>query len=425
MGWARKVQIHAKSPVDLGRSLDGGPLFDRPGRIAAAGRQAASGDTGHGPRRALAPLDKAVAGIMLRHGIPGASLAITKDGRLVLAKGYGWANIEANEPANPLTVFPLASVSKVFTTLAIFKLIEAGKLTLDDKPFEMVRDLAPPPGETVNPQLLKITVRQLLNHSGGWNRNTSGDPINWSRQVAIRLQVPQPITDVQLIRYMLSQPLDFEPGTDNEYSNFGFILLGHLVSKLSGQPYEQYVRRTILEPLGMKATKLLDHGGQYFPGQARRYLSGTEQLLPPLNLPWADATAGWQSTVVDLARLMTALEGSRGKSVLTPASMAQMFALPMAPLKPRQDGSWWGLGWDMVQTFPKGTGFTKGGSWTGVRTNVKHTADNLCFIMLFNGSVEFDPVDKKIAKDMVQEVLDQVARLQEVPKSVDWFAEFP
>lgn len=373
----------------------------------------------------LAPFDQGMVAIMLRHGIPGGALAITKDGRLVLAKGYGWANVEANEPANPLTAFGLASVSKVFTALAIFKLVEAGKLTLEDKPFEILKDIPPPPGDRVNPQLYKITIRQLLNHSGGWNRLTSGDPINWSRQVSQRLQVPMPINDVQLIRYMLSQPLDFEPGTDNEYSNFGFIALGQVIAKVSGKPYGQYVRETILEPLGLKSTRLLDNPNRYAPGEAHRYLTGTEQPLPPLAMPWANATAGWESTVIDLAKLMTALEGSRGgKPFLKDDAMNQMLAMPVPPLKPRADGSWWGQGWDMVQTFPNGAGYTKGGSWSGIRTNIKRTASGVCVIMLFNANIEFDSVDKKIAQDIVHDLHEQAARVKEWPR-IDLFKDFP
>ena len=122
--------------------------------------------------------------IMQRHGVPGAVLAVTKDGRLIHAKGYGFANADTDEPVRPDTRFPLASISKVLTTLAILKLVEANKLSLEDKPFEIIKHIKPPPGERVNPRLFKITIRQLLNHSGGWSRRVNGDPINWSRQVA-------------------------------------------------------------------------------------------------------------------------------------------------------------------------------------------------------------------------------------------------
>src|SRR5262249_7150297 len=116
----------------------------------------------------LKPFDVGVEQIMLRHGIPGASVAITKDGRLVFAGGYGWAFYEKGERATPETLFGLASVSKCLTALATLKLVEEGKLRLEDKAFDLLGRLTPPPGARVDPRLSSITIRQLLNHSGGW-----------------------------------------------------------------------------------------------------------------------------------------------------------------------------------------------------------------------------------------------------------------
>src|SRR4051794_30957583 len=152
----------------------------------------------------LAPIDHAVEKILLRHGIPGGSLAVARGGKLVHARGYGWSHYEKKEQATPLTLFGLASVSKCFTPLAALKLVEEGKLRLEDRPFELLKNLPVPPGVTPDPRLAKITVRQLLNHSGGWDRETSGDPINWSYQVARGLKVRMPITEDHLIRYMTS-----------------------------------------------------------------------------------------------------------------------------------------------------------------------------------------------------------------------------
>ncbi len=380
--------------------------------------------TGKGAPK-LAPLDEGMQKIMQRHGVPGAVLAVTKDGRLIHAKGYGFANADTDEPVRPDTRFPLASISKVLTTLAILKLVEANKLSLEDKPFEIIKQIKPPPGERVNPRLFKITIRQLLNHSGGWSRRANGDPINWSRQVARRLQVKRPITDVHLISYMLGQPLDFEPGTDAQYSNFGFIVLGQVIVKVADEPYEDFVKKTVLQPLEMKSTRLLDPEGRYFPGQARRYLSGTEQMLPAFAMPWTYASGGWESSAVDLARLITGIDGSRGgKPFLGPEMLRQMLAPPPPPLKPRPNGSHFGLGWDLVQKLPYGTGYSKGGSWTGIQTSLKRGADGICSVLLFNGSVELDRIDEGIRQDAIKEILDQGTRVKEWPK-VDFFKEFP
>ncbi|MGH7331180.1 MAG: serine hydrolase domain-containing protein [Candidatus Rokuibacteriota bacterium] len=108
--------------------------------------------------------------ILREQRVAGASLAIAKDGRLVLAKGYGFANVQAGESVRPQSLFSLGSVTKPITAVAILKLSEQGKVRLDDYLVSVLSDLAPLPGQTVfDPRFRAITVRQLLYHAGGWN----------------------------------------------------------------------------------------------------------------------------------------------------------------------------------------------------------------------------------------------------------------
>src|SRR5215510_3321503 len=107
----------------------------------------------------LEPIDKAMQAILRRHGIPGGALAIAKDGRLVFAKGYGWANLATGETVSPLTLFGLASVSKPITAIAILLLMEQGKLELDTPAFSYLPHLQPPRGARVDPRLRKVTIR--------------------------------------------------------------------------------------------------------------------------------------------------------------------------------------------------------------------------------------------------------------------------
>jgi CubicO group peptidase (beta-lactamase class C family) len=372
----------------------------------------------------LAPFDGGVEKIMMRHGIPGAAVAITKDGRLVLAKGYGWAEFDGNLPVRPDTNFGLASLSKCFTTQAILKLVEDKKLSLDDKPFEILKHLQAPRGARIDPRLAKITIRHLLTHSGGWNRNVAGDPVNWSRQVVQVLGVRPPISDEHLIRFMLAVPLNFDPGSDAQYSNFGFIVLGRVIAQLSGKSYEEFVRETVLKPLGMKQTRMHDREGRYFQGEARRYIAGADRVIPQTPMPWAEASGGWSSSVLDLARFMTALDGSRGKAFLKDETMKEMVAPPEPPLKLRPDQTYFGLGWDSVQKLPAGYGYFKGGSWPGVRSSLRHRVDGINLIVLFNASMEPDMLDQKIYADVVREIHDEVAKIGAMP-NVDLFKEFP
>lgn len=372
----------------------------------------------------LAPLDEAVEKIMLRHGIPGASIAITKDGKLVFAKGFGWGHYETSELVAPTTLFGLASVSKCLTALTILKLVEEGKLNLDQKAFEILKHIKPPPRILVDPRIYQITVRQLLNHSGGWNRDRSGDPINWSFQVSQLLRVPMPITEDQLISYTLGVRLDFNPGTDAQYSNFGYIVLGQIAAKVSGQSYEECVRSRVLKPMGMTGVRLHDREGKYYKGESRRYNAGLMQAMAPYNMPWSDASGGWAASSVDLARLMTALDGSRGgKLFLKEDMMKEMVAPPPEPLKARPDGTHFGLGWDTVAKLDKGYGYQKSGCFPGVRATLKHRVDGVNTIVLYNALIQMDPLDMRIANDAMREVHEAVAQIKEWPK-VDLFDDY-
>ncbi len=379
--------------------------------------------TGKAPE-ALAPLDSALEQIILRHGIPGASVAITRDGKLLFARGYGWSNYETKELATPQTLFGLASVSKCFTALAVLKLVEEGKLKLDQKAFEVLANLKPPPRSVVDPRLAQITIRQLLNHSGGWDREKSGDPVNWSFQVAQRLGVPMPIDEEQLIRFTLGVPLDFDPGSRSQYSNFGYIVLGQVVARASGKSYEEYVRTKVLKPMGIEGMQLHDHQGRYFKGEARRYNAGFLQALPAHNMPWTDASGGWSASAVDLARMLTALDGSRGGKPFLRADLVQeMVSPPPPPQQPRPDGSYFGLGWDNVAKLPAGYGYGKSGCWPGVRAMIKHRVDGINTVILSNAVVQLDPLDMRVAGDAIREAQEALARIKEWPK-VDLFEEF-
>ena len=169
-----------------------------------------------------APFDHEMEAFMAARKIPGGALAVVKAGRLVHAKGYGWAHRERKIPARPDTLFRLASVSKPFTAVAVLKLVEDGKLSLDARAFDLVR--LPPALEQdarPDPRLADITIRQLLQHTGGWDRDRSFDPMFRPKLIAEKTGTRAPAGAEAVIRYMLGQPLDFDPGARFAYSNFG------------------------------------------------------------------------------------------------------------------------------------------------------------------------------------------------------------
>lgn len=339
----------------------------------------------------LEALDAIVTPLLQAHGIPGAAIAITHGGALKLARGYGFADVQARSPMRPVTFVALASVSKVLTAQTILKLAEGGRLALSDRVFSYFRDLSPPPGMREDPRLAEITIEMCLHHTGGWDRKTSGDPSGWGPRITRALRLDGPPTPFGMIRYMKGVPLDFAPGTQQVYSNFGFVLLGGVIAKVTGQPYPEAVRRLTLQPMGAAGLRLDNVPPDYNPGEAHRYLAGSEHPVPGGNPRMVMASGGWQASCVDMARVMTAIDGSRtGTPFLAPA-MFQAMLEPAPGIQHPSADHWMGLGWDMVQSFPDAGGgkrysWGKDGGLGGIQTYVEHLAIGANFVLLFNSS---------------------------------------
>jgi N-acyl-D-amino-acid deacylase len=378
-----------------------------------------SGQAGPG----LEPFDLAMRLIMDRNGVPGAALAVAKNGRLVFAKGYGWANAATGAPIQPTTLFALASLSKPITAVATLKLVEQGRLRLDDRVFDIIKVNAPP-GVRIDPRLRAVTVRQCLNHSGGWDRAVRGDPVNWEPQIFRALRLRPPLMPQQFLSFAVTMPLDFNPGAGQKYSNVGYIILGEVVAAVAGQPYQRFVTEQVLRPMGITRVALHRTDGRYVAEQAVRHLTGSLVPLPPMLLPMVDATGGWTGSVVDMARFLTNLDGSRGPSVLNEQTRRLMIEPPPAPLKPNANGTFVGLGWDSVIVQGKSFGYFKDGCYQGMRTFMKRLPNGVCWCLLYNASMEFDPIDMELAGLAVQEVRRLVEDIEKYP-DIDLFKEFP
>jgi N-acyl-D-amino-acid deacylase len=372
----------------------------------------------------LDELDELILGVMERHGVPGAAAALARNGKLLLAKGYGWSDVTTGAPTQPDTLFGLASLSKPFTAAAALRLVEQGKLSLDDRVFDLLKNIKPLPGVKVDPRLRTITVRQCLNHTGGWDRDVTGDPIMWSPQVCRTLRVVPPVKAAQLVSCVMTMPLNFDPGARVAYSNFGYIVLGEVIAAVSGQPYERFVRDSVLGPAGAKGAQLDNPNGKYPPNTALRHIAGTLNVLPPLELPMIDASGGWYGSALDMIRFMTALDGSRGKPLLEEKTRRLMIEPPPRPAQPFPDGTHVGLGWDQVQIKERSFGYQKGGSNPGERAFMKRRFDGINWVLLFNASMEFDPQDVDHLGGALKEILQQIDRLDKYPE-VDLFKDFP
>jgi len=370
-------------------------------------------------------LDKAIVTVLKRHGIPGAALAVTKDGKLLVARGYGWADLSNDAFVQPDTLFGIASLSKTITAAAVLKLVEQGKLKLDDHAFKLLAHIKPLRGERVDPRLQHITVRHLLNHSGGWDNQKSGDPVSWTTRLQYERGDKQPISPEYLISEVMGIHLDFEPGSESKYCNFGYIVLGEVIEKASGTSYEKYVKEHVLHPARAKSASLHPLNAGYFKNEARRYLAGNDQELPPWRQKYSDAAGGWAVSAVDMARFLTALDGSRGQSLIGDKELQQMIAAPPKPLAPRANGTHVGLGWDTVMLKDKEFGYFKYGMWYGMRSFMRRQVNGVNAVLLFNASMQPDSQDTKTVGDAVQDVRKHLESIEARAEGLDLFKEYP
>ena len=174
-----------------------------------------------------AAVERAFAGVLAKYGVSGGALAVARDGQLVVSRGFGGASSES--------VFPIASCTKPITVAAAMVLVGEGRLRLDEPAWAIVPELVP---WRRDGRLDLITVRDLMEHSGGWDRR-DGD-------IVVGAMRPGRLTG-DILREIAGQPLDFAPGSRRVYSNVGALLLGAIVEKISGQAYETIVRERVLE----------------------------------------------------------------------------------------------------------------------------------------------------------------------------------
>jgi CubicO group peptidase (beta-lactamase class C family) len=203
---------------------------------------------------AFAPIDLAVLKFMDTIGCQTATIAISEDGRLVYSRGYGWSDEHKTKPVPPDALMRIASVTKPITAAAIKNLVRSKQLALDAKAFELI-EVNAPGGKVADPRVGNITVGQLLEHKGGWDRDAIFDPMFRTKQIEKELKLDHPATPVNVIEYMLTRPLQFTPGEKSVYSNFGYCVLGRVLEKTMKKPYSECIQQSICKPLGINDIK--------------------------------------------------------------------------------------------------------------------------------------------------------------------------
>lgn len=355
----------------------------------------------------IANVDNAIKTFMTNFNIPGASLAVSKNGKLVYIKGYGVTDKTTNEVVTPTNRFRLASVSKTFTGAAIMKLVQDGLLTLDTKVFGtgaiLGTEYGTPP---YNANVSNITVRHLLNNTtGSWGGATGGDVID---------QNPG-YTTKQFLDWVLNTRSNPKaPGTFYDYSNVGFWIAGRVIEKVSGKTYVNYIKENVMAPAGGNQTDMAGKTeGERKANEVKYYGQGNDvSYVYNIAFPRRDADGGLITTASDLLRLITAVDGFTTRpDILNPASIAGFTTAPS------------------FSTYASGIALWSAqnvwynyGSLPGTRTGFMRHDNGMCAALLFNSRV--DPSgsnETPFVQGMQNLILDLVKNSSHPWQSIDQF----
>ena len=267
--------------------------------------------TGVSAQADLAPelrgkIDKLAADVLARSGVPSASIAVVKDGKIVYLNAYGSARLEPKTPAAPTMRYSIGSISKQFTAAAMLLLQEQGKLSLDDKVGKFIPDLT---------RANEVTIRQLLSH-------TSGYQDYWPQDYVMPMML-QPVTAAKILDMWARKPLDFEPGTKWQYSNTNYVIAGVIIEKVSGKPLLQFLKEKVFSPLGMESVANIDEKklGDTDPTGYMRYALGPLRLAPKEGPGWLFAAGELAMTAEDLAKWNISIMDQK---LLRPASYREL-----------------------------------------------------------------------------------------------------
>lgn len=340
-------------------------------------------------------MDLALVGFMEEWQVPGAAYAVVRNDQLVIARGYGFADLATETPVRPNHLFRIASLSKSITGTALMKLAEAGQIDLQAKVFDLLPQYVPA-GGPADARLLDVTVDQMLRHTSGWDLFGPTDPMFLPRTVASAMGTQSPPEPATLIDYLMTQPLGFAPGTQHRYTNINYLVLGRVIEAVTGQPYETYVQEQVFAPVGITRPQV----GRTFqadqPADEVTYYSEdwgmtasvfdaqpgpVEMSYGGFYLESMDAHGGWIASAVDLARYGAALNGHPGVAEILSASSRG--AINTYPGTPFGNGSWYSAGW-FVNRSGASTLWTHTGALTGMVSLLTIRADGTVLVALVN-----------------------------------------
>lgn len=314
------------------------------------------------------PVDDYVQTVMAAKKIPGVSIVVLRDGKVVKSKGYGFANLEHEVAATPGTIYQSGSVGKQFTAAGILMLAEDGKLGLDDRLSKYFPD-GPASWH-------RITVRHLLTHTSGL-KDYGEDEIDFRKDY----------TEAEYLEIIKRMPIEFEPGTQWSYSNTGYLLLGVLTSHLAGKHWSQFLAERLFAPLGMKTTRMISerdivmHRAAGYELDQKGDVKNQEWVSPSAN---RCADGALYFSVTDLAAWNAALNArdflkpESFKAWWTPVTLANGTTFP------------YGFGWDIEEQ--RGYRLIEhGGSWQGFRAAIARYVDQGLSVVVLSNLAQAEP----------------------------------
>jgi CubicO group peptidase (beta-lactamase class C family) len=300
--------------------------------------------------------------------IPGLSLLVIKDGKIISAQGFGLANVELQVPVKPESVFQSGSVGKQFTATAVMMLVEEGKIGLDNS----ITNYFPDAPATWK----EITVRELLSHTAGL-----GD---YPKDFDFR----KDWTEEEELKLIESIPLAYPPGTKWAYSNFGYVTLGILIHRVTGEFYGDFLQQRIFQPLGMKSTRIISEA-DIVPNRCAGYrlvkgeLKNQEWVSPVVN---TTADGSLYFTTLDLAKWDAALYTEK----LLKRSSLDLMWTPVKLKNGETNKSNYGFGWVIDQRNGHRC-IHHDGSWQGFETAIARYVDDHLTVVALDNLADSDP----------------------------------
>lgn len=353
-------------------------------------------------------VERYIASFMRRWSIAGASVAVSKNGKLIYARGFGFADTLTREEVQPYHKFRMASVSKLVTATAVMNLAQEGRMSLNDKVFGENGILNDP--YFSNPKdnrVYDITVAHLLSHEAGWSQRW-GDQMFMPLVIADHMGVELPVDTRTIIRFALDKRLHFTPGTGRAYSNLGYAILGLVIQEIAGMEYDEYCNKFILETLGIFDMTLAHNlPDQKAPFEVTYYVPpdvplkpsvyGTGELLLPSyggnDIEALGAAGAWLGTAPDLLRLLLAVDGFDSRpDILNPLSVELMTdnnkgLAPVGWKTTLDNGTWW-----------------RTGSFPGTSGMMRRQPDGTAWVVLLNSSAWNGPEIHSYINDLMYRV---------------------